>query len=166
MVNPQPEATDIIKIFSWKYIFDQNFKSNFHKGSGRCKYWVSQTFLFSNILIPFCNMKEMVQNSLVWWYVNFELWPPENSNPTEIRETINIAANLNAIPLIYKELWRHILIFIVTASRVDIFQKLPISEYQVTKLEIIAQNHNKMKVLWFLRLTVKRQKVTDSPNKL
>ena len=111
-------------------------------------------------------MKEIVQNSLVWIYVNFELWPPENSDPTEIRETINIAANLNAIPLIYKELWRHILIFIVTASRVDIFQKLPFSEYQVTKLELIAQNHNKIKVLWFLRLTVKRQKITGSPNKL
>ena len=103
-------------------------------------------------------MKEKIQNSLVWWYADFELWPPENSNPTEILGTINIAANSNAITLTYKELWGHILIFIAIASPVDIFQKLPFSEYQFPKLKIIAQNHNKIKVLWFLRLTVKRQK--------
>ena len=43
-------------------------------------------FCFSNILIPVQNMKEIIQNSLVWWYVNFELWLPKNSDPTETGE--------------------------------------------------------------------------------
>ena len=63
----------------------------------------------------------------------------------------------------YIKLWGHILIFIVTASGVDTFQKLPFLEYQLPKLKIIAQNHYKIKVIWFFRLTVKRQKIIDSP---
>ena len=63
----------------------------------------------------------------------------------------------------YIKPWAYILIFIVTASRVDTFQKLSFSEYQFPKLKIIAQNHYKIKVIWFFRLTVKRQKIIDSP---
>ena len=94
------------KFFYENIFLIEILRASFSKGQAGASTEYLKYFCFSSILIPSCNMKEKIQNYLVWWYVDVDSCMATRkfrSNRNWFGKT-NIAANLNAIPLLWRPL--------------------------------------------------------------